>query len=179
VTLKKVQHGCVTVDIPKEMPLPERAGKMSKKEVKRWLKSPQGMESVCRQTADTLERVGAPFLLPQELSAEQIREAGLRSDEIAKVMQDLMVVFVQLSQAKLLFDHNTYDKLRYLKDLVKCYAKHDPELLLLYAPLFELFSRSAKTRKERLRKTRLEAQKVSPALSLVPEALDASGGVAG
>jgi hypothetical protein len=147
--MKRVKHGCVQVELPESITPPKKAGKMSKKEVRRLLKSPRGMVSVCHQSASAIERIQEPFSLPQELSPGALHEAAQRSEEIAKVMQDLSVILLELSQARLLFDHDTFSRLRYLKDIVKAYAKRDPMLRLAFAPLFELFGRSAATRKER------------------------------
>jgi hypothetical protein len=71
---------------------------------------------------------------------------------MAQVMRDLSVMMLRFSQARLLFDEEAFDKLRRLRDIVRAYAKRDAKMRVSFAPLFEFFGRSAKTRREKQRK---------------------------
>lgn len=136
--MAEVKHGTVQVTAPDRLVPPEKAGKMSAREVRRRLKEPHGLGLAASSAAYAMERAGANLAAPQELTPNRLREAGDRSEEMAQVLKDLEVVVKQFRQASLLCDAEAYQKLRQLNDLVKAQARYRPQLRVIFQSLLHL-----------------------------------------
>ena len=169
--MSEVKYGRVSVALPASLELPERAGKMSKKEVSRLLKAPHGMRSAAEHAASTLEKLGSSFVTPLGVTPASLRGSGSdESEELEGIIHDLKATLLKLKQGKLLIDHARHLQLRKLKDQVRAQAKYSPELLLLFAPFLATFEKSAETRKENQAKVRKAArEKSAPTLQVSTE----------
>ena len=156
------KEGRVTVELPESVKLSERAGKISKKDVSRLLKAPRGMGLVVEHTAVALKTAGPSFVAPIGMTPESLRALGIEeSNQLERIIHDLLRMVLKLRQGKLLIDHETHLQLRMLKDQVRVQAKYNPQLLLIFASLLELFDKSAVTRKENRARARKAAREVA------------------
>lgn len=143
--MPEIKHGTVSISFSDELALPETAGNLSGDQVRRIPKAPRGIGLVCEATADALERVGSRFAPPPGINAESLRSAGRRAEGIDEVIRDLEVVLNTVKQGNLLLDAEAWEQIRKMNDHVKTQGKHEPELLLLFKPLLDLFTRSSRT----------------------------------
>lgn len=136
-----VTHGTISIQIPDELALPEKAGNLSPEEVARIPKPPKGLGYVCAQTAKAMETAGAKFTLPQGVTPATLAASGARADNIDQFLVDIEVVRQKLQQGNLLFDADAWEQLRKVNDQVKAQAKHDPALLAMFQPLIDFLAR--------------------------------------
>ena len=158
--MSEVKYGTVSVVLPKSVVLPEKSGKMQKREVSRLLKAPHGMALAAEHSASALEKIGSSFTPPSGVTPESLRESGTQSEEMTLVIHHVKVVLQKLMQGKLLIDHQTHLQLRKLKDQVRAQAKYDPSLLIPFDALLTFFEKPAETRKANRARAR-KAQEVS------------------
>jgi hypothetical protein len=136
-----VKHGTISIEVPDELAPPEKAGKLSPEEVARIPKAPRGIGLVCAQTADAVEKAGGKFAPPPGVTAESLRAAGKRAEEIDQLLLDIDVVRQILQQSNLLFDAEAWEQIRKMNDQVKAQAKHDPALSTIFQQVLDYFAR--------------------------------------
>ena len=163
--MAELRHGAIVVILPDFLTLPEKAGKLSKKEVRRLVKVPKGADYAAKMSASALEKMGESFQTPRGLTPEVLLRATQQSYALVRLLDDLSVVQLVLQQALLLADAELYKWLQKLNDSLKAQGKYSADLYIWLSSLVEYFGRSAQTRKKRQRKNAAqeeEAQKEEP-----------------
>ena len=141
---KTITHGTITVAVPDHLAPPEKAGKMTADEIARIPKPRRGIGVVCDQAADAMEKAAGKFAPPPGVTADSLRQAGQRADDIDTFLIDIDVVREVLRQANLIFDADAYEQVRKMNDQVKAQGKHNPELLTIFQQLLDYFARSTR-----------------------------------
>jgi hypothetical protein len=168
--MKELKSGAVTVVLPDSVRLPERAGKMNKKEVARLLKAPHGMKLAAEHTAVALQNAGAQLSAPPGITPELLKAlCNGESEALESIIVDLLFVLLALKQGKLLVDARLHSVLLQLKDMVRVQAKHNAQLLLMFEPLLSLFEKSSQTRKKRSAASRKAQKDTSDSTPSIPE----------
>ncbi len=144
----EIEHGTVRVLFDDFLKPPEQAGKLSPAEVARIPKTPRGIGLVCYQAADVIEKGGAKFTPPRDVTPQSLRDAGRRAEEIDTVIVDLEVVLGILKQGNLLFDAGAWEQIRKVNDQVKVQMKHDPEIASMFKPVLDFFAKGPRQPKE-------------------------------
>jgi hypothetical protein len=142
--MAEITHGTVTLSFPDALALPEGSGNLSTDEVRRIPKAPRGLGLVCDDTADAMDKAGSRFAAPPGITSEGLRIAGERAEGIDQVILDLEVVLNMLKQGNLLIDALAWEQIRKMNDQVKVQAKHEPELLIMFKTLVNLFTRGSR-----------------------------------
>lgn len=140
--MSEIQHGTVSVSIPDQFALPAQAGNLSPDDVRRIARAPRGIGLVCDAAADVLEKSGSKFTAPAGVTPASLRTLGQRAEGIDQVIRDLDVVMNKVKQANLLFDSEAWEQLRKTNDQIKAQGKHDPEVLVMFKPVLDFFSRA-------------------------------------
>jgi hypothetical protein len=139
---KTITHGTITVSVPDHLAPPEKAGKMTAEDIARIPKPRRGIGLVCEQAAEAMAKAADKFTPPPGVTADSLRDAGQRADEIDPFLIDIDVVREVLRQSNLIFDADAYEQIRKMNDQVKAQAKHNPELLTIFQNLLDYFARS-------------------------------------
>jgi hypothetical protein len=139
--MSEIKHGAVTVTIPDELAPPPEAGSLTPEEVRRIPKAPRGIGLICATAADALEKAGGRLAAPADVSPSSLRASGQRAEDVDQILADLDVVTNKLKQANILFDADAWEQVRKLHDQVKAQGKHDPELLVMFGGLLDVFAR--------------------------------------
>lgn len=145
-----ITHGTASITFEARLALDPRAGTLTPEQVLRTPKPPLGVGLVCAKTAtaiDNARKAGKSFVLPGGLTAEELREAGEKADDIDLVIRDVEVLLAKLKQGNLLFDATAWDKLRVVNDQVKTQGKRDPELLVIFADLIDYLAKGPRSPK--------------------------------
>ena len=168
--MKELKSGAVTVVLPDSVRLPERAGKMSQKEVARLLKAPHGMKLAAEHTALALQTAGTQLSAPPGITPELLKAlCNGESEVLESIIVDLLSLLLTLKQGKLLVDARLHSVLLQLKDMVRAQAKYNPQLLLMFDPLLSLFEKSSQTRKKRSAASRKAQKDTSDSPQSLPE----------
>lgn len=139
----KIVHGPVTLVVPDNLALSDKAGKLSAAEIRRLPKAPAGIGLAAQETATALINAGAAFTAPKDVTAKTLLAAGARSDGLNGILNDLDVVRRMVQEENLLSDAACWDQLRQINDMVKGQVKHHPELKAMFAPLSAFMAKSA------------------------------------
>jgi hypothetical protein len=142
--MSEIKHGTVTLSFPDALALPAAAGTLSSADIRRVPKAPRGLGLVCDATADAIDKAGSRFAAPPGVSSDSLRDAGQRAEGIDEVIRDLEVVLNTIKQGNLLMDAEAWEQIRKMNDQVKSQGKHEPELLIMFKPLLDLFTRNAR-----------------------------------
>ena len=137
----EVKHGSVTVLIPDELALPEKAGNMSPDEVSRIPKPPHGIGLACAQAADAITKSEGAFTLPSGVTAQKLIAAGEKAEAIDDTILDMEIVLAKLKQGNLIVDADAWEMLRKVNDQVKAQGKYHPELLSKFGAVTEYFDK--------------------------------------
>jgi hypothetical protein len=135
-----IKHGTITLAIEDHLAPPEKAGKLSPQEIARIPRARRGIGLACAQAADAMEKAGAKFTPPAGVTADGLRAAGKRAEDIDQYLLDLDVVRQILQQSNLLFDAEAWEQIRKMNDQVKVQAKHDPALALMFDQVLRFFA---------------------------------------
>ncbi len=144
----ELKYGTVSVSFSDFLRPPPEAGKLSPNEVARIPRTPRGIGLVCFQAADIINKAGAKFAAPRDVTPQSLQDAGRRAEEIDTVILDLEVVLGILKHANLLFDAEAWEQIRKVNDQVKVQAKHDPEIASMFKPVLDFFARGPRRPKE-------------------------------
>jgi copper homeostasis protein CutC len=139
--MNEIRYGSITINLPDDVELSDKAGQLDQVAVSRILRAPAGLSQACHQAADSLEKAGEQFNSVQGISAEILRDEGQQIDKLEQVIRDLEVILSRAERTSLLQKAGTYTKLRRLNDLAKVYAKHDSLYLRMFKPLFDFFKK--------------------------------------
>jgi ABC-type transporter Mla subunit MlaD len=139
--MAEVKYGTVSVTIDDFLAPPDQAGKLSPAELARIARPPRGIGLACDQAADAIDKAGASFSAPKDVTAASLREAGPRADGIDLVIADLEVVLGILKQANALFDGTAYEQIRKVNDQVKAQGKHQPEIEKMFESVLAYFAK--------------------------------------
>ena len=125
-------EGSVSLTVPADLPLPDKAGKLSPDELARFPRSRKGLGLACQATAVALTKKGAEFTVPG-VDAAALAVAGDRAEKIDEVIEDVRTLLAKLEQANVLIDVEAIDLLRKVSAQVNAQGKFDENL-------FERFS---------------------------------------
>jgi hypothetical protein len=139
--MNEIRHGSITINLPDDVELSEKAEQLEQVAVSRILRAPAGLSQACYQAADSLEKAREQFTAMKGISPEILRDEGQRIEKLERVIQDLEVILYRAKRTSLLQKAGTYTKLRRLNDLAKAYAKHDPLFFRVFKPLFDFFKK--------------------------------------
>jgi hypothetical protein len=140
--MAEIKYGTVTVTIDDALKPPDDAGHLDAKAVQGLAKARHGVGLVCESAAESMVKAGGPLSVPPTLTADALRKAGVRAEQIDQVIRDLDVVRNTLQQANLLFDAEAHIMLGRLNDQVKAQSKDNPALLDMFSMLTTYFARS-------------------------------------
>jgi hypothetical protein len=141
--MPSITQGSVTVQIPDHIPLPERAGKLSVEELRRFETARRGIGLVAEQMAEAMkkhpERLTPPGVDPAALAA-----SGKAAEDIDTVIDDLDALLMVLKQANRILDADANQQLRRVLAFVRAQEKFDPTLPSLVPTLVGYFANDSK-----------------------------------
>ena len=138
--MAELREGSVSVTLPDSLSIPEKAGKLSKTEVKRIPKARKGLGLACQATAKAMTtnptRLNVNGVTPEALTA-----AGEAADGIDSHVTDAENITLTLKQANLILDAAAHTFLRRVLAHVRNEEKlGDPHIADLVPTLIEYFS---------------------------------------
>ena len=139
--MAEIKQGGVTATISDEIALPERAGNLTPREVRRLPKARKGVGFVAQQTAEALRNVGSRVVL-QGATLDDIARAGKMAEAIDEPVNDAQYVAMVLAQANLLLDADAHVLLRKALTAVRAAEKFDPRVVDLFPALIDYFANS-------------------------------------
>jgi hypothetical protein len=133
-------EGSITAALPDDITIPEKAGKLSKEEVKRLPKVRKGLGLACQMTAAAMVKNPDRLNVPG-VTADGLAAAGLAADGIDSHVIDAENITLTLKQANLLLNAGAHNFLRRVLAHVRKEAKFgDPRILDLVPTLIAYFS---------------------------------------
>lgn len=139
--MPEIKQGTVTAVVPETITIPDRAGNLTPREVRRLPKARKGVGMVAQQTAETLKKVGNRVAV-QGTTPDEIASAGRIAEAIDEPMNDAQYVAMVLAQANLLLDAEAHLLLRKALTAVRAAEKFDPRIVDLFPALIEYFANS-------------------------------------
>ena len=82
------------------------------------------------------------------VSSTQLREAGIKSEDIKKYVLDISNACKAIKQQSLLYDDLAYELVRRVNTQVKGEAKYNAQIKDKFEPLFHYFERTVKKTEE-------------------------------
>lgn len=144
--MSEYKYGSVQVTLPPHIEIDERAGKMSDEEVERCIKAPRTVGYITHQVAQLLEK--HPTFLVPNVTADALRQAADRADDIDLHILDLENALRVFKQQNLLYDNAAYELLRRVNDQLNSQGKFDARLESDFAPVKQFFARFKKAKPE-------------------------------
>jgi hypothetical protein len=133
--------GQVTIEIPDDLLIPEKAGNLTPKEVQRVPRARSGVGLVCESVADMMQRHPGRIAVPG-VDADALRKAGRQADAYEPLITDVELALLVLKQGNLLADGEAHELLRRVINALRAQEKFDPALSTLLQSLIEYFARA-------------------------------------
>lgn len=137
-------HGDVSVQIADAITPPEKAGKLSEREVKQLARPLPGLGGACEQAAKAIEEAGTAYQLPPNITPDSLRQAGQKVSDIETPIRQAEYVLMVLKQAKLLYAAEALRQLGEVNDQAQAQGKRRPQLLTLFLAVIEFYARPRK-----------------------------------
>jgi hypothetical protein len=142
------KHGSIVVTVPGIWSISEKAGNLSKDEVKSLAKAAPIIAQTCEDAADGIEVAGPSFMLPEGVSADELRSAAIRTRALDKAIAEAEYVLVVLRQNRLLEVATSFELVGQVNDQGKTQGKRNPRFLELFARVFDFFKKAPRAKKE-------------------------------
>jgi hypothetical protein len=142
----EIKVGTVTVVLPEGLELPEKAGSLKDKEVRRMVRVRRGLGRACRHTAVQMTKSAPGFAVPG-LEPERLEELGRQAEVWDTVITDLEIALGRARQANLLVDAAAYNALRRVNNQVKAIAPFDAGVRVRLSAVVDYFKRAPRQAK--------------------------------
>ncbi len=138
--MSEFTQGSVTVHMPDELTLPEKAGRLSVTEVRRLPKARKNVIFVCEAVAAAM-RKNPDRLCPHGVTADDLETSGRMVELMNSLVTDLETTMRVISQSDLLLGAEAHEMLRKVLAFVRSQETFDPRLTDLVPDLIDYFSR--------------------------------------
>ena len=146
--MAEFKHGSISVVVPGIWSISEKAGNLSKEEVKSLAKAAPIISQACEDAADGIEVAGPSFMLPAGVSADELRAAAIRTRALDKAIAEAEYTLVVLRQNRLLEVATSLQLVGQVNDQGKIQGKRNPRFLELFARVFDFFKKAPRAKKE-------------------------------
>ncbi len=140
-------QGCITIDLPETLTLPEKAGKLTVAEVRRLPKPRSSLPLVCDAVAESM-RKNPDRLCPHGVTADGLQAAGSFAELINGIVTDLSTTMSVISQSDVILSAEAHVGLRKVLAFVRGQEKFDPRIANLVPELIDYFSHRSSGRVE-------------------------------
>jgi hypothetical protein len=150
--MTELREGNVAVVLPDGLEVPDRAGSLSDKEVRRLAKALRGVGKACSMAAHELEVEGSGFAVPG-VTPDGLRALGESAERWNGVVTDLEVALRTARQANLLADAAAFNALRRVNNQVKAVRAFDAGVLVRFKGVVAYFKAGRTGRKPKAKAT--------------------------